>query len=179
MGRKCQICESPYRDEYDELFLPPNNWSIKDIWRHAINKRKENFGYESIRLHFRRDIEPILEAGVKSNKLMKDRIEEEISKTIEVSENLRRNLSRLQELLDKKLEVMGDEFNKQDVELIVSIVKEIRFTYQLIFDYSENITLNEPVDMESMHNKVIKCMLDARIPDKYLLRFTEQWKKQP
>ena len=172
MGRKCRLCSSPNLNEYEKLYL--EGWNIKDIWTYAKTKKDENVPYHSFLYHMRNHVDVIIESEVKSSKLRREKIKEEIYKTIEISENLRKNIESVQEMIDR---LMQDWDEKTDMKLLLSLLQEARQLYKLLLDYSDKIDLEPTVDKETIYDKVVQCMISAQLPDRWIHEFIKEWER--
>ena len=171
MGRHCKLCSSPNRNEYEKLFL--DGWNIKDIWKYSRTKKNENIPYHSFVYHMRNHLEKVIESGVKSSELRKERIRDEIYKTIAISENLRKNIERVQKMIDEEM----SKRERKDTKLLLALLQEARQLYKLLMDYSDKIDLGPEVDKETIYDQVIQCMISAQIPDEWIHRFVKEWEK--
>jgi len=163
-------------NEYERLYLK-EKWDIKDIWRYAKIKKKENIGYNSFLNHMNNHVQAVIDESVKSSKMREDIIQDEVWKTIEISKNLRRNIESLQGMIDKKMETFNVE-NSDDRNIILQLLREARMLYDLLLKYDEKIDIKEDINIDSIYDKVISCMIEAGIPDEYLYKFNLEWKKR-
>jgi len=122
-------------------------------------------------------VQAVIDEGIKSSKMRQDVIEDEVWKTIEISKNLRRNIERLQDLLDGKMKAL-DIDNKDDRKIVMDLMKEARMLYELLLRYDEKIDIKEDINVDSIYDRVIECMIEAGIPDEYLYKFNLAWKER-
>jgi len=172
MGRACKVCSSKNRVEYDKLYLN-ERWEVKDIWRHSKIKLKDDINYKSFLYHFRNHVQNLVDASVEASKLRNEKVKEEIYKAIDISKKLRGNIERIQEIIDKELEK-----DEKDFPYLLEVMREARQLYKLLLEYSEKLDLGPTIDKDSIYDKVIECLIESQIPDEYLYRFDQEWKKK-
>jgi len=170
MGRRCKVCDSIHLAEYNKLFH--KGWEIKEIWRKAITENNETFSYESMRRHFRNDVEGVLEAHKKADKLRKQILEEEIKKDIIVAQQIRNDLELLNDMLNKIKDNIDDRGSREE---ILKIISKIHDTLELLLRFADQIQFKPRISEEAIYEKVVKCMFD--FPTDLIIKFMERWKK--
>jgi hypothetical protein len=172
LGRKCKVCSSSHRDEYENMFL--SGYEIKSIYRYAKEKYKENFSYDSIRNHMNNHVEEYIEARVRSSRLREKVVTKEVYKQIEISRNLRTNIERLQQIINDRLERINSD---EDLTILLALLREARQLYELLLKYDEKIDLKPDIDKEELYNRVIECLINIDIPNEYIVRFEKEWEQ--
>jgi len=151
-----------------------DGWNIKDIWKYAKTKKDENIPYHTFLYHMKNHLDVIINSGVESSKLRREKIKEEIYKTIAVSENLRKNIEKVQSMIDT---LMQDINKDTDMKLLLSLLQEARQLYKLLLDYSDKIDLEPAVDKDAIYDEIVQCMISAQIPDRWIHEFIKEWER--
>lgn len=172
MGRHCKLCSSPNRTEYEKLYL--EGWSVKDVWKYAKTKKDENIPYHTFLYHMKNHLAAVINSGIESSKLRREKIKDEVYKTIEITENLRKNILKVQEMIDT---LMKDVDKDTDMKLLLSLLQEARQLYKLLLDYSDKINIKPSLDKDSMYDCFIHMLIEAKVPDKCLQVIEELWEK--
>ena len=85
-----------------------------------------------------------------------------------------RNISGLQ----KMIEYLGENMdNSENKELLGNALKEYRLWVRMFLDYKDRLSEQPIESRDEIYNKVIRCMRNAKIPSKHIVRFKEEWKK--
>jgi len=172
MGRTCKVCWSPHRAEYDEKIL--KGWEIKEVWRYAITKHQERFSYESMRRHARNDVKGLIRSQLEASKIRQQKIDEEIAKSIEVSEQLRRNLQLCNDQIKELSTNVSDaEYRKE----IRDVIGKINQTVELLLKFSDKLSQTEySVDPEEVLVDRLRYALQD-IPWEYASKILKRFKQ--
>jgi len=172
MGRICKICWSPHRPEYDKKLL--EGWEIKEVWRYAITKYNERFSYESLRRHAKNHVEELVRTQVEASKLRQKRIDEEIQKSIEISEQLRRNLQLCNDQIQELSKDVSDPNRRREIR---DVIGKINQTVELLLRFSDKLTKSESrMDPEEVLIDRLRYALQD-IPWEYASKILERFKQ--
>lgn len=171
MGKLCLVCRSIHRDEYDKRLN--DGWEIKEVWRYARREHNEKFSYQSMLNHFHKDVEDIIDAHKKADKIRKDIIEKQIEEEILVSQELRNDLAELSNQLKllKNKELTDPQARKEIRDIIYASARVI----ELSLKFADKLEFKPRLSEEEIYDKVIKCMNKAEIPYDLIMKFMDEW----
>jgi len=135
--RPCKTCNSPYREEIDELIR--EGWEYKEILRYLKGKypNAKLPSYDSICNHARNHVKGEIERALKSNQQLQRKIRTEIRATAEAAEQLRENLILLKTMIQRAKE--QGVSTPEDRRALTSLISETNQTIRLLLQFSEKV----------------------------------------
>ena len=175
MGRSCQICNSPFREEIDQYITDRKFKTIMDLYKFMIDKygEKFNLNYQVMRRHYR-DFQNIVEQSVKASGLRERVIQDQIFKDIETVRIIRKNLGTLK----NQLTTVGNKnlANPKERKEVRDIVNTINKTLELLLRYSDKIEYQKPnLNDDELIRKILQCF--EGIPSEYQMMFIKKWRE--
>jgi len=124
--RRCKVCTSPHRADYEEYYLATK--SIPQVWAYAQTIGETDISESSFRRHFQNHFNPEKEAERLSRQLFEKAVQEKIN----YAQELARKFLLASRLADRLLEKVGkaiesdEEIKGKDTELLSMFLAELR-----------------------------------------------------
>jgi len=170
MPRRCKVCSSPHRLEYEKMYLEEKK-RIKEIWIIARNKYNEKISYDAMRRHMRNHVDYYLKLE-KRIKEEKQRLYERIIKQdLKAAERLVKNLEicsdRIEELARRK------DLTPKDQELLLKWLSETRLLAEEIIEWGQKIDFTLPSEDSDTIVDIIKDVIKD-FPEEYQILLIER-----
>jgi len=168
MGRVCQVCYHPHRAWIEKRIL--EGWVKKEIYNEMKRKDMNPPPYKSILNHARKCMQIYMDQSLKSDRLRKEKIREEIKRDLNTAKGLRQNLELLNRMIDRVI-AESDVDDKATREELSRLIHRVNETIELILRFSDKVGIIE--EPESLEDKIIYCLRD--FPSDLIVKFKQRW----
>jgi len=172
MPRRCKVCDSPHRAEYERLYLE-ERLPITDVYKIAVHKYGETFSYDALRRHMRNHVDFYMELRKRIDKERKELYSRVLRQDIMVAEQLLENLK----ICQQKIESLAkkQQITPKDEQILLKWLGEARLTIEEILKWKDKIQWEEPKGSEEMIDVILRIIAD--FPEEYQIMFKERWEQ--
>ena len=171
MPRSCQVCSHPLLAQIEKRML--SGEKIKRIHDKMLEEGMSPPPLHSMYRHYKNDLEPITQAKIDSDTVRRQKIAEEIKKSIEQAEIITKNL-RLYRTMIEQLETNLD--NPKNRRELVTLMGKMENTIELFMKFHEKFKIEEDVKQVDVFDAMIECMHD--FPKDLIDKFVERWESK-
>jgi hypothetical protein len=170
MMRKCKVCTSPHREEYERLRLQEKK-TYMELSEIAAKQYNEMIHWNAFRRHMTRHCLPFIEHAVKSSKFREEVIKAQIKKDVLIATQLTEALEICRNKIQEKLKLK--DMDESDEKLLLEYIEEARLIIEALLKWSKELKLEQDTS-QNIENKIIECMKD--FPPDLVQLFLERWK---
>lgn len=173
MPRKCKICISPHRSEYEDIRLN-KKMTYRDIQQIARNKYEEGLTLSSLSRHFRDHVETYIDERLKSSKLREKYVKERLKEHINASINLVNTLNMLNTQLTQLGDDMADPVIRKEAR---SIAMTINNVLQTALRFKDEIKPVEEEKDTDVYDRLLWTLEQADVPVEYIKKIRDKWEQ--
>jgi hypothetical protein len=171
MGFPCKICTSPYKAEYEKMFLQEGK-SAKQIWQYARTDKKETMSYQGMARHFKKHVKPILDKKRKDDEEMNVVLAKCLEDDVHIAKKIRDHLKIIEDQISKLSK--NDILEPETATLIMNWMNQARMTIEQLLKYKDRL-MPKQEKIEDFSDDLVKMVED--FPSEYLEVFTTRLTK--
>lgn len=171
MGRKCIVCSSPNRAEYEELRMVKKA-RLVDIVQIARNKNNETFSTAALSRHFSEHVQAYVDAEVSSSRLRERLVKEKLREQINAAINIVNTLNVLNDQLNRVKDDIDNPEKRQEARSIAQVLNNV---LQTALKYKDEIKLPGESSNEEVYDRLLWSLEQADVPAEIVRRIREKW----